>query len=351
MYCWKCGFKLPEGAKFCPQCGTKVRILNAATNQGIEGFSARDRIDQGTRKEDEPSVPDREIRQTDVPSTPAETNRNTYNRPVLSGEDESKNTRRTEKKPQIPPEQRPQRIAASQNQQNRVGKGAAPVDRTAPVDQRVRSSGTDNGDRRMSSGSFMDLTQYVVDEKVSAFTFANAYKVYDINGNVVGAIQQVNISSGAKAARLLLGSSAKSLQSFQFNIMDSRGNVIASISRGGMGGGVKAMRNIAVQNQNGAQIGKVTIRPGLNPVFEVTDAYGTVICNIASDWKRYNFTVTSPDGSQIGEVKKKWTGLVREVFTTADRYLVTLDGSLVGIQRIVAAAATITIDMMMHEMS
>ena len=35
MYCFKCGFKLPEGSKFCPGCGVKIQANNTeSTNTG-----------------------------------------------------------------------------------------------------------------------------------------------------------------------------------------------------------------------------------------------------------------------------------------------------------------------------
>lgn len=27
MYCTECGFKLPDKAKFCPNCGNKIEII------------------------------------------------------------------------------------------------------------------------------------------------------------------------------------------------------------------------------------------------------------------------------------------------------------------------------------
>jgi hypothetical protein len=41
--------------------------------------------------------------------------------------------------------------------------------------------------------------------------FTDAYKIFDVNG----AVDQQNISGGAKAARLLLGGNVKSIQSLK----------------------------------------------------------------------------------------------------------------------------------------
>ena len=31
MFCWKCGKKIPEEARFCPYCGAEVRRLEEIT--------------------------------------------------------------------------------------------------------------------------------------------------------------------------------------------------------------------------------------------------------------------------------------------------------------------------------
>ena len=40
------------------------------------------------------------------------------------------------------------------------------------------------------------------------------------------------------------------------------------------------------------------------------------------DWKGWNFTLSEFHGQEIGKVTKKWAGLGKEIFTSADNYVV-----------------------------
>lgn len=39
MYCQKCGFKLPDNAKFCLECGTKIEKINNSKSTGNKYIS------------------------------------------------------------------------------------------------------------------------------------------------------------------------------------------------------------------------------------------------------------------------------------------------------------------------
>lgn len=216
---------------------------------------------------------------------------------------------------------------------------AKPVQEAAPVRQpSVKEAG------------FMGLGEYLIDEKVSAFKFENAYTIYDGAGNLAGAIQQVHISGGAKAARVLLGGSAKAMQSFQFDILDHTGKKLASIKRGGMGGGIAALRSIQILNASESPVGRIQVVPGWTPKLQILDASENQIGLITGDWKGWNFTIQNADAKQIGAIDKKWNGFGKEFFTSADKYHVTVDTGIRPDQKMLITAAAVTVDMVMHEM-
>ncbi|MDR0405808.1 MAG: hypothetical protein LBH54_03315, partial [Clostridiales bacterium] len=71
---------------------------------------------------------------------------------------------------------------------------------------------------------------------------------------------------------------------------------------------------------------------------------------IAGDWRGWNFTVTAADGAAIGTINKKWAGAMKELFTTADKYIVTIDSSVTDkTRRTALVAAATTIDMVLKE--
>jgi uncharacterized protein YxjI/predicted amidophosphoribosyltransferase len=199
------------------------------------------------------------------------------------------------------------------------------------------------------SGGFFDLGEYVIDERVSAFKFTNAYKVFNTAGQQIGVVEQQKVGGGAKAARILLGGNVKAMQSFKLDIKDANGLVLASIQRGGLGtqGGI---RNISILNGNGQLIGTLRIMfSWITPKLEIHDPSGQVVGLIQGDWKGWNFTISDAHGTLIGTVNKKWAGAMKEIFTTADKYHVTVYPNAGGAFRPTIIAAAITLDMVMKE--
>ncbi|NOR47003.1 MAG: oxidoreductase [Methanosarcinaceae archaeon] len=83
---------------------------------------------------------------------------------------------------------------------------------------------------------------------------------------------------------------------------------------------------VQVIDGNGMPIGYfkskiLTIGGGFN-VFDMQD---NKIADIKGDWKGWNFKFLDPSGAEIGTVTKKWAGIGKELFTTADTYMISID--------------------------
>ena len=63
----------------------------------------------------------------------------------------------------------------------------------------------------------------------------------------------------------------------------------------------------------------------LGGAFEVQDAQGLPLGELKGDWKGWDFTFTV-NGQVFGRITKKWGGLMKELFTNADQYLVMVEG-------------------------
>jgi uncharacterized protein YxjI len=86
------------------------------------------------------------------------------------------------------------------------------------------------------------------------------------------------------------------------------------------------------------------------PTFKIFNHNGNQIAEITGDWKAWNFDIKNEGGMQIGSISKKWAGAMKEIFTSADKYLVTLDPTYSNIMdKITVLSAAITIDMVLKE--
>jgi uncharacterized protein YxjI len=190
---------------------------------------------------------------------------------------------------------------------------------------------------------FFAHNDYFIDEKVAFFKFANAYKVYNGAGDEIGAIKQT-MPGFHKVLSLLLN---KTFFPFRLDILDADETVLATIKRGW----TFFMSRIEVLDAEGSLIARIKQKfKFFKPTFEIFDPQDLPLASITGDWKAWNFTITGSDGSRIGTITKKWAGLLKEAFTTADKYIVSVNPDIgVDAKKIAIVSTAITIDMVLKE--
>jgi uncharacterized protein YxjI len=190
---------------------------------------------------------------------------------------------------------------------------------------------------------FFESNEYFIDEKVNFLKFHNEYKVYDNTATQVGSIVQ-RVSGWHKFLRLFLN---KALFPFTLEIIDNNQKVLVTIRRGW----TFWLSKITILDGEGALIGSIKQKFRLlKPRFQIFDNVGAVLAEINGDWKAWNFSITDAQGNSIGAINKKWAGIGKELFTTADKYYVTIVPEYAEDHNKIAIVATaITIDMVLKE--
>lgn len=185
--------------------------------------------------------------------------------------------------------------------------------------------------------------QFFVDEKVRIFGIRNEYKVYNKDGEQIGFIKQI-MSTSEKILHIFLG---RAMMPFTFEIQDLEGNVLSVIKRDW----TIWMSKISVITPDGTIIGYVQQKfTFLKPKFEILSTDGQKIAEIKGDFLAWNFSIVNTEEKEIGRITKKWSGMLQEAFTTADKYLVDVDQSLAeDTNKIAILTAAITIDMVFKE--
>jgi len=190
---------------------------------------------------------------------------------------------------------------------------------------------------------FFEHDDYFINEKVGLLKFHNAYKVFNKNGEQIGNITQI-MPWGKKILSLFLN---KAMFPFKLEIVDMENKLLASIKRGW----TFFMSKIEVLNVDNEPIAIIKQKfKWLKPEFTILDMQENKIAVIAGDWKAWNFTIINNDGKQIGTISKKWNGILKETFTTADKYVVSVIPELKeDIIKTIVISAAITIDMVLKE--
>ncbi|HOY39977.1 MAG TPA: LURP-one-related family protein [Bacteroidales bacterium] len=194
----------------------------------------------------------------------------------------------------------------------------------------------------MKSG-FFNSNSYFINEKVNFLKFENEYKIFSEEGKEVGAVKQ-KLTGSEKMQRVIFD---KANLPFRLDIVDNEGAIQASLVRGWS----FLLSKITVLDGNGIKIGSIKQSFSLlKPHLVIFDESNCEVAEIEGDWIGWSFEITDPDGAVLGAINKQWSGLAKELFTTADNYNVTITQQVNSAnRRALIVTCAITIDMILKE--
>lgn len=133
---------------------------------------------------------------------------------------------------------------------------------------------------------------------------------------------------------------------FHFDIVDNSGNILVTIKRDW----TFWLSKIAIL-YNEQEVAHINQKFAMTkPKFMIFENNGSQIGEIIGNWHAWNFKISDGAGKQIGKIDKKWNGVFKEGFTTADKYRVKIEKDVVeNTQKIIITAAAIVVDMVLKE--
>jgi len=87
----------------------------------------------------------------------------------------------------------------------------------------------------------------------------------------------------------------------------------------------------------------------LGGAFYVFNASGQEIAFVKGDWKGWNFKFLDSLGQEFGTITKKWAGIGKELFTSADNYIIDLNKEPTSEKAILLLAAGLAVDIVYKE--
>lgn len=194
----------------------------------------------------------------------------------------------------------------------------------------------------MSWGS---INQYLVKEHVGMFKAANNFDIFDLESGVeVMQCREPNLGMFTKMLRF---TDYKRMTPFSIEIKDSSGNLVCEVSRG-----VSIfLSTVKVHDGDGNYIGGFKQKFfSLGGAFSVLDEDGNQVCDLKGKWTGWDFKFLAGT-NVLARVTKKWTGLGKELFTSADNYVLDISESVPddGAVRKLIFAAVMCIDMVLKE--
>lgn len=186
---------------------------------------------------------------------------------------------------------------------------------------------------------------FLVKEHVGLFKAANNYDIYDpATGQLVMECREEKLGVLTKLLRF---TDYKRYTPFDIEIRTPQGQKIVEVKRG-----VTFFRSrVQVVDGVGRPLGAFQQKVlSIGGSFDVLDTADRVVCTLKGKWTSWEFTFAS-DGVELAKVTKKWAGIGKELFTSADNYVLQISDQVPADSpvRLLILAAVMCIDMVLKE--
>ena len=186
--------------------------------------------------------------------------------------------------------------------------------------------------------SLYDQSVLVVSQKTKLIELTNEYAVFDGEGRQIGAVVQVGQSTLKKAARFV--SNLDQFLTHRLEVRDARGPVLVLTRPAKF---VKS--RVVVERPDGSPIGEIVQANVFGKIRFDLVANGQLVGAIqAENWRAWDFAISDTAGTEVARITKKWEGLARTMFTTADRYVVLVHFRLPEPLASMVVASALTVD-------
>jgi uncharacterized protein YxjI len=186
--------------------------------------------------------------------------------------------------------------------------------------------------------SLFEQSVLLVSQKTKLIELTNEFAVYDGDGHQIGAVVEVGQSGLKKAMRLV--SNFDQYLTHRLEVRDARGTVLVLTRPAKL---VKS--RVLVHRPDGSPIGEIVQANVFGRIRFDLVAGGSLVGAIqAENWRAWDFAITDAAGTEVARITKKWEGLARTLFTTADRYVVLVHYRLPDPLASMVVASALTVD-------
>lgn len=189
---------------------------------------------------------------------------------------------------------------------------------------------------------------FFIRERVAFLKLADTYDILDPETQAQIGIAQERPGGLIHVLRFLINKRLLPTKVFVYEGEDPANNnrLLFSINRG-----FTFLRSkIIIQDRNGKAIGWFKSKMfSLGGAFRVFDADGNEAALVKGDWKGWNFQFLDNTGNELGRVTKKWAGVGKELLTSADNYIITLNGEPSPAKAVLLLAAGLAVDTVYKE--
>lgn len=186
---------------------------------------------------------------------------------------------------------------------------------------------------------------FFVKEHVGMFKAANNYDIYNPENQDL--IMNCRENKLGFFTKLLRFTNYKRMTPFNVEVTTPSGEKILTVKRGVS----LILSTVNVYDENEKLVGKFKQKLfSIGGKFNVLDPEEKILCKLKGKWTSWDFKFIK-DNSEYGHASKKWAGLGKEMFTTADNYMLSINDEVPENDplRMLILSAVICIDMVLKE--
>ncbi|TGD59106.1 phospholipid scramblase-related protein [Flavobacterium humi] len=186
---------------------------------------------------------------------------------------------------------------------------------------------------------------FLVKEKLGIFKAANSYDILNPeSGEIIMNSTETDLGFFTKMFRF---TKYKAMTPFNVQVTANDGKKVIGLKRG-----VAIFRSdVEVFDEKEHLIGTFKQKFwSMGGKFEIFDKQGKQVCTLQGKWTGWDFKFMK-DAQEIAQVSKKWAGIGKELFTTADNYILEIKDTVPQDDSIreLIFAAVLCIDMVLKE--
>jgi uncharacterized protein YxjI len=186
---------------------------------------------------------------------------------------------------------------------------------------------------------------FLVKEHIGIFKAANNYDIYDPESGELS--MECREEKLGVITKILRFTDYKRMTPFDIHIRDTNGRQVVRVRRGIS----VLLSKVEVFDENDTLIGLFQQRLfSIGGAFTVLDANERPVCELKGKWTGFDYRFQL-GGRELAHVSKKWMGVGKEMFTSADNYMIEIadDVAPEDSVRQLILAAVMCIDMVLKE--
>ncbi|QZT38676.1 LURP-one-related family protein [Halosquirtibacter xylanolyticus] len=192
----------------------------------------------------------------------------------------------------------------------------------------------------------LNKNNFFVKEHTGMFKASNNYDIYDPESDqMLIECREINLGWFAKILRF--NKDYKRMTPFEIVLTDANGQKVLTVKRKW----TFWRSEVEVLDHNDQIVGKLKQKLlSIGGKFRVYDTDDNEVCMVKGKWTSWEFSFLKED-VQLAQVSKKWAGLAKELFTSADTYMLTIDPRVAenSAERVLIMASVMCIDMVLKE--